>query len=421
MSKQLKYNLLLSSEIIMLLFCLAFNLPFLMYFINLAAIITIIARSKFSLFSIKCFIAFYILVPLFAKEYFNFGSGILMFTQLEMQPVMINIIIFLYLAINLFFINNSTILAKEKTIYKKMESYSNAPVVLFFVLAIIAIVAYYPPAFLKGGNTDRFYHLIPGNFWNHFCVILLLFTLPSLNKKNLYVYLPWLFVIAWCFLKHERVDAIGLTLVLLFWHIHKGYISKRMFLFLTIIIVVLLSVMGFTRVGWNMGGLRTMLLNVIVQTTSSDICYILNSAIVYVSEYGYLGGQTYLSYIGELIPFISLAQDASTILQETYGHPGGIHLLAEPFMNFGVLGVAFYSLIECSFLYFVFSRKSRVKCIYYFYFVAASFRYCWYGISYLETGVVILIPFICILSNTFSKRKKQVVFNNLSDKAIKAN
>lgn len=403
-NKKTMYNVLSLICLIAFVFAYFLDSLIMLFVINALVMFLILIRAKLSLFSIKCFIAFYILVPVFAKEFYGVGFGILAVSTIPLETTIINVLLFIYLFANLVFIVNTQILVKEKKLYERFNEFSNSLAIIFFVLAIACILIHYPPNFLRGGSTDRFYHLLPGNFWNHLSIILLLFTLPKLNFKKLWPYLPWLFVIFWCLIKKERVDAIGLALVLLIWHVKKGYITYGAFALVIGVMLITLALMGFTRIGSGVESLSDAVTKVIIQSTSSDIAYILNISIRYVKDFGYMNGSSYLSYIVEFIPSSSLSYDASAILNTIYDHPGGIHVLAEPYMNFGVFGVIAYSLIELIIINFVFSRKSKIACIYFTYFIVASFRYCWYGISYLETGVIILIP-LCYALYYFTQRR----------------
>lgn len=171
------------SKSIILLFCL-----------NSILVISICLKSKFSLFSIKALGVAYVLIPISYKIFANNTYGILNIYQGKIYSIQINFLIFIYLLINFLFLNNTRILENEKKIYKRMENFkiSSQNAIIFSILAILFIIIFYPPSFLSNGQ--RFYHLLPGNFWNHFSVIALLFLLPKMKERKIYI-LPWILLL----------------------------------------------------------------------------------------------------------------------------------------------------------------------------------------------------------------------------------
>lgn len=403
--------------VFMIIFFLT-NIYFPLFIFNLILLFLILKKAKFSLFSLKTIICFYVLVPVFFQQYIGKSYGILEYSivsnNMKLETAWINLIIFLYLLVNYIFVHKTKILDYEKRIYSKISNITIACPLLFSLLAIFFIIVYYPPTFLSNG--DRFYHLLPGNFWNCLSSIFLIFLLPVIKKQKKYI-LPWLFVIGWCFLRNERVDALGLFILLLVYLRKNKMLSKKIFIIILVLSLIGLSVMGFTRMDIGFNSFKDFILKIVVQSTSSDIAYLLNISIRYTKDFGYLLGKTYLNYFYELLPLGTSTYDASYILSITYGHPGGIHLLAEPFMNFGIIGVLLYSIIECFFMYWVLKKKNKVICIYYCYFVVASFRYCWYGLRYLETGMIYLIPLVYILNKILLsfKYEKNMLLKNVHD------
>lgn len=374
-----------------------------MIIINFLLFFAVIIKAKLSLFSLKSLISFYVLIPVLFQHFTGESYGVLQFSKLSLETGKINVIIYIYILVNYLFITNTNVLDHEKRVIKNLENLKGVPVIIFSMLAIILIIVYYPPKILSNG--DRFYHLLPGDFWNHLSVIFLIFLLPSL-KRNKLVLFPWLFVIAWCFLKKERVDAIGLLFLLLIVMYKKKMVSKNVLIILTFVSVCFLAIMGITRIGDSINSFDELIKTILIQSTSSDIAYILNISIHYVDDYGLQFGQTYFNYFYELLPIGTSSYDASLILNNAYGHPGGIHLLSEPYMNFGFIGVIIYSIFEGLILNWLLKKKNKIVIVYYCFFVVSSFRYCWYGIRYLETGIVYLIPLAYCLYIILKRKKK---------------
>ena len=380
-----------------------------MFVYNFILLLLIVLRSRISFFSLKAVICFYVLIPVFFQETTGESIGILQVSNFSLEVLLINLILFIYLFINLVFVNNSKILVKEKELFVKLTTL-NTPALLFFsVLAILFIIIYYPPHILSNG--DRFYHLLPGNFWNHLSVIFLIFTLPSIKRKKLAI-IPWIFVIGWCFIKKERVDSLGLIVLLLIAMFHFEIISKRMFYLILIIFVVTFAFLGMYRIGADINGIRDAFKTVLIQSTAADIAYLLNISIHYVKDYGCAVGYTYINYLYELLPIGTSNFDASLILNKIYGHPGGIHLLSEPYMNFGIIGVIIYSFIECLFYSWFFRKKNKIVLFYYCFFIVSSFRYCWYGLRYIETASVYLLPISYQIYRMFDYKRRGVYVNN---------
>ena len=409
-------------NIFVILLCLLMSIAYiskfivLLFCINALLALVICVKSKFSLFSIKTLTVCYILIPIAYKIFSNNTYGILNIYQGDIYSIQINSLIFLYLAINFFFLNNTKILENEKKLYLRMNNFeiSSQNAIIFSILAIVFILIFYPPTFLSNG--ERFYHLLPGNFWNHFSVIALLFLLPKMKQRKIYVF-PWLFVIIWCLIKSERVDAIGLVLLLVMYLWHKKVFHKTTILLFSFLSIILFVSIGYTRQGLNFTSFSDFLFKLLNQSTSADLAYIFDISIDYPKNFGFLLGKTYQTYLYDAIN-LSSYYNASSMLQNLYGHPGGIFLLSEPYMNFGVFGVVIYSIIENLFYMFLFSRKSKISIIYYLFYLTSVFRYCWYGIEYLETGTIYLIPIMYGIYYLLSNMKSPYGSENIRHFAL---
>ena len=267
---------------------------------------------------------------------------------------------------------------------------------LFCALALLFIFIYYPPSLLRFGNTERFYHLLPGDFWNHLALVLLLLCLPNL-KKSIFVKFSYLLFVIWCAVRGERVDILGLLIITVIYLLKTKTISLKSFFILLTSLLIIMVFIGTYRVGNQFSSLYDIFNDVVIQKTSADIGYIYNISIQYVQKYSYLLGKSYINYIYEIIPGTTSIYDASNILMDIYGHPGGIFVLSEPYMNFGIFGAFIYSILENQLMCIIIKSKSKISAIYYLFYFMTSFRYIWYGVRYVETATIYLIPCLYLL------------------------
>jgi len=74
-------------------------------------------------------------------------------------------------------------------------------------------------------------------------------------------------------------------------------------------------------------------------------------------------------------------------------------------MNFGIFGIVGFEILELYFLRVIIKSKKRYSFFLYLFLVATTFRTSWYGIGYIETGIVYILPILYILTNFLDKRK----------------
>lgn len=376
--------------------CLFFASDIGLFSLNVLLAISIVLKARFSFFSIKTILIFYVLIPIAFQHWTGSSYGILEVSQLPLEFVKSNNIIFIYNIIIWFFICSSKILIKEKALFSKLNLLNSSYVIILSLMGIILIIIHYPPSFLTNG--DRFDHLLPGNFWNHFSLICLLACLPNLTKSR-FVQFSYIFFIFWCVIRSERVDALGLIIITFIYLLHSRNIKLIYFFIIIVPVLIAMVLIGVFRTGIKLDNLGEVIRSLVIQQTSSDIAYILNISIRHVEDFGYLFGHTYTAYIFDFIPISNNILTASELLNETYMHWGGIHLLSEPYMNFGYIGVIGFTMVECFAFYFIFNKPTKIRRLYAYFMYASIFRYCWYGIDYLFTGMIFLIPCIYLLTN----------------------
>ena len=140
----------------------------------------------------------------------------------------------------------------------------------------------------------------------------------------------------------------------------------------------------------------------LVQSTSADEAYIFNLAITYNQTYGNLGASPYLEFCYNAVPLLNFDRGITVLLKQNYvGHPGGEYILSLPVMSFGMNGIIIFSIFEFCVLYFIIARKSLMSYIWYLFILCTAFRIVWYGISYIEMGIIYIIPLMILCSRFF--------------------
>ena len=378
--------------------CLAFifNGLYILLLANIVFVVFILIRSKISWFSLKTILANYVLIPILFQYYTGFSYGILESSKIPIHLNLLLFIVSIYNYITAIYVSNSSLFNYENKKYFNLMKLKPYMYRLFCALALLFIFVYYPPSFLRFGNTERFYHLLPGDFWNHLALVLLLLCLPNL-KKSIFVKFSYLLFVVWCAVRGERVDVLGLLIITVVYLLKTKTISLKSFFILLISLMIIMVFIGTYRVGDRFSSLYDILKDVVIQKTSADIGYIYNISIQYVQNYSYLFGKSYINYLYELIPGTTQIYDVSNILMDIYGHPGGIFVLSEPYMNFGIFGVFIYSILENQLMCIIIKSKSKISTIYYLFYIMTSFRYIWYGVRYVETATIYLIPCLYLL------------------------
>lgn len=394
--------------IIAVLFAI-FRNPNIFFFANVIILIVTLLKCRLSFFSLKTIIVFYTLLPFFFKYNFNYVYGIFQNTN-SLYYLLINLVLFLYLFFWLFIYFNTEILNFEKEKYINKIDIKKSHAVFFAAMAIIVTLIRFPSLpFLKEYN--RFVSLLPGNGWNHVVMILLAFSIPKLKESN-FIKFAFLFVIVWFFGHYERVDCLGIICLLTIIFLSNVKLNFKK-IFITVITFIflffLLNVIESVRMG-NSINLSNIFTKVLVQSTASDVGYTFDRAIDYTKKNDLLYGSTYLKYIKETVPMLEYKNSSINILNDEYYTVGGEFILNEPYMNFGILGIIVFSIIEFIYMYYLFKSKHIYSTFALYTLVFSVFRIVWYGISYVETALIWYIPlillFIKILNKIKTKRGK---------------
>lgn len=378
---------------------------------NIVLTFFIVLKSKFSLFSIKAILIIYVLIAIAFQYNTGISYGLL---QMDLYPLkygIINVSIYLYLIILYFFITNTDILDSERKKINKKVFNNNFFIFICCITAIAFSIVAFPSLNFTFGSGVRFNSLLPGNAWNHVVVISLIMILPNL-KDNKLVKLTYLFCIFWFLIHSERVDMIGVIFLVFVYFSNKIDIKKLNKklkninkIILLILIVLVFVIIGEVRSGRKIDLSFEYLCNkILIQNTAADVGYVYNVSIIETENNGYNYGETYLNYIYEIIPFIKSNYDASSYLRSNYSTAGGIFILSEPYMAFGLIGVIIFAIIEFIILNIILKKDGNYTYYIYLYLLATPFRVCWYGLVYIEKGIIYIIPLMLILRKILKKR-----------------
>lgn len=169
---------------------------------------------------------------------------------------------------------------------------------------------------------------------------------------------------------------------------------------------------GEFRVGNDAINFLDLVKKIFVQNTASDVAYVFNSSINYNKNNELLKGKTYVTYLVKTIPLLDYSYRVENILQEQYNTPGGDFFLDEPLMNFGIIGIIIYPIIELGIYYLILKKHSDYSFFVWIFLMATSFRTSWYGLLYIEKGIIYFIPIIYIIVKMFNSNKVGVRYGN---------
>lgn len=400
---------LLSFLLIILSFVLPVNREILLAF-NFAVMIATLFKTRLSIISLCSIVTNYVVINVYAYDISGIAYGILGLTKISFVPMLRYMLIWNLSLLFWGYATRFTEKEKEMLSYDKFNPGKNFSI-LCSAIAILSILIAFPSIPFVFVANNRFNGLLPGNAWNHLSIVALLFMLPNITKYK-FVLVTYGFVFFWFLSHYERVDVLGVIVVLGFIYLAKNHNKKNELKKIVKIAVVglaafvMLSFLGESRMGSSLT-FSNIFKKLVTQNTASDVGYMYDLAIRYVNEHSLLNGITYIRYFLKFIPGVDLSYLESTnILAQYYAVPGGSFILNEPLMNFGLMGVVIIPNLLISMIYMVLRKKSNLRYMIYIFLLATPFRYLWYGIEYIETGIVIFIPIIYILYKITKKGKK---------------
>ena len=383
--------------------------PNILFYINIYVIIRILIKSKFSIISLIMLLTNYILISAFAQ--YNYGNtyGVLALNIIPLHYKEIIITIFLFNVVMYIWIRFSNLLRNEKKLLKCNIKISRNAIYFCCVISIVAAIIAFPTIPFVWTGDNRFIALLPGNGWNHLSLCSLLIATTQIKRSK--VVLPTLIFTVFWFLSHyERVDIIGFLMAFIIIILVKRDIKvtiKTIFKYGTLVFILLMLMvyLGEYRAGNTQLKLSELLRKVIIQNTACDLTYVYNSSIEFVENEELLYGKTYSTYINGMVPLVDTPYRAGGIIREKYNTPGGEFILTEPLINFGLLGVVIFTNLFCIILNIITKKVGFYRYILFIFLIITSFRYCWYGFSYIQTAIVYFIPFVVIGSIVLSRNK----------------
>ena len=370
----------------------------LLFAVNITIAILTIIKSRLSIFSFKTIVVNYILLPLLYQYIRGNSYGLLELgiTNIHYELILLSLLI--YNSIFYVLLLKTNILEDEKTKLKNEIHITGFGKFLLMLAAIVFTIIAFPTAPFSYDAATRFHALLPGHAWNHLAIICLIMLIGNL-RKDADVQITYLFCIFWFLSHYERVDIVGLLIMIVVVFLTKKFSIKGMKLKnIAKLVIIGLSIFAtMTYVGISRSGIAdgsSLLKNLVVQKTASDVAYVYNISIDNEIERGTLNGVTYGQYLVELLPGLEYKNSVVNILKEHYPFPGGEYILSAPIMNFGIIGVPIMAIVEFTFLRWCIKSKWKITMILYLFVLATLFRTNWYGLSYIETGTVYVIPIL---------------------------
>lgn len=381
--------------------------------INLFLCTMTILIANISLVSVWTIIINYIILNVYVYNITGEAYGILnLVKEIHFEQMLIYMAI---INLSLFFWGSCTKFCEneEKLINFASGKLGNTYIYLCCAIAIVCSIIAFPKMPFSFSANERFEALLPGNAWNHLVIVSLIAVVSEL-KKNHIVQCTYLFVAFWFLSHYERVDIIGIfiLLIVLIMIKIKGKLKLGNIIKISIVLLgifTLLTYIGETRMGNSSFSFKYILHKLVSQNTASDIGYGFNSSCDYVLHHQLLYGKSYLVYFLEAIPIFNFEElHVGAMLVNLYNTPGGEFFLSEPMMNFGILGVAIIPNIYISVIYWFIKKNSKYRKFVYLFLIATAFRYLWYGVSYIETALIWFIPFLYLCEKVLSYRIHRV-------------
>lgn len=379
--------------------------------LNIVAVILTLTYTKLSIISLWSIITNYVIINLYFYDITGVGYGILGLTRINFVIMLQYMLILNY---SLLFWGRCTFfLQREKKmllsdIFVAEKTFTQ----ICCIIAILASFVAFPTLPFIFNVENRFRALFPGNGWNHIALIALIVIIQNI-KKYRFVMITYGVVVFWFLSHYERSDIIGLFLLQIVLYVSNGMKDRKCWrlLFKAIICImmafIVFTVLGEIRMSSEPISMLTILKKLITQNTASDIGYMYSISCDYVLEHGLLFGRTYIRYVLETIPMINTVNfNATELLGKYYAVPGGLFFLSEPLINFGFWGVVIIPNLQIALIYFMINKYSDYAYVSYLFLLATPFRYLWYGIGFIETGMIWLIPLTLTIKKHLKTRLK---------------
>ncbi|KGK89555.1 hypothetical protein [Clostridium sp. HMP27] len=389
--------------------------PNIIFWANMVLVLAIISECQFSLVTLVVVISNYVLINLFFYYQTGQAYGILAhvkdlnYSEMLIYNLMFNFSIYIWITLTKF-------LDYEKILLKRHYWINRIAANTCAIIAIIAVIIAFPQMIFTFDSSTRFQSLLPGNGWNHLAIVALIFAVTRI-QDSMFIKISLVFIVFWFLAHYERVDIVGFCFAFIsLFAIKKNLKINAKFIMrygiMIFIIFGFLVYIGEVRAGNISIDLSMLLKHIVSQNTASDIGYVFHSSTKYVEDYGLLQGRSYITYIQGAIPMFDTPLRAGGIIKTLYGTPGGEYILTEPVINFGFIGVLIVTNIYMFILYKIVRKSSAYRYYLYIFLMVASFRFVWYGLSYIETAILYFIPFIYFLCRKISgpKMLKPIIY-----------
>mgnify|MGYP007095385406 FL=1 len=177
---------------------------------------------------------------------------------------------------------------------------------------------------------------------------------------------------------------------------------------LQLFIFVVFLYIGNSRAGEQMVlSVSSFWQNFMTQSTSSDLGHVFNGTIDYVNNKGLLYGKTYITYLQGLIPMFDQPLRAGHLVGVYYHTAGGEFIISEPYINFGYIGILVIIPVYICIVEKIIKKNTLYGRIVFYFLTASAVRYLWYGLTYIETGIIYLIPLSYLLSKVLKIKIKK--------------
>lgn len=279
------------------------------------------------------------------------------------------------------------------------KSFGTLNIVLNNLIAIVFSIVAFPRLSLTTLSGTRFDMLLPGHAWNQLAIVALIFNYPYLKRVS--VKMTYLFVILWFLLNGERADITGLILGLIVLKFMKDKKrSTRSYIFLvisSILFLILLNTIAIIRSNQKVM-ITTAIDSLLTTPTTSDVSYLFTASIDAWKNNVCLHSQMFKSDFLSIIPFSNPNGFESIIRQLGYFSPGGEPFLAQPILDWGVVGLVIRPIIDFSIF-----KLLTVKVTSFFNYEFITLlclvpRMVWYGRNYVFSSLIFFVPILYIVN-----------------------
>lgn len=398
--------------------------------INFIVTIYAIFYCKYSIYSLIIFLSNYPILPLMYKYYFNTGASSLGISALGLHMKEILLTILIFNIITLLFVLLSKSLKNESKIVYSIYNISKLEVCFFIFITIMSLIISMPHIpFYNASMSNRQAVLIQGGAWNYVGLCAFAFLMAT-NKNKKIINFIFIFLVVWNIGNYNRADVLSLVIIYVIRLIKLNKISKHKQIkyFSMIFLLFLFSLfVGNYRVSNSMNNnifiafinsIGKTINDILNQPTAADIIHIYNVSIDYTQNLGFLHGSTYAFYLYSIVPFLGKVYSNmylfTNVLNSYYFNLGGGFFLAEPYLNFGILGTILYGIVFNIIMYFILKKNNLINYVYYICIWIVAFRLQWYGLIYLERSFIEILPLYLII-HAFFKFKNAKAFKAINN------